>query len=124
MVYQVRGDYQAKGRKLAPYLVQVQELLSNLERYDISHVPREQNKEADLLAKFASTGDAQQMGLYPVEVLHAPSIDEMKVDRVLEMEIEKESWITPFKLYLTIGALPEKRSERRQVLRKAARYVM
>ena len=35
VVYQVRGDYQAKGRKLAPYLVQVQELLSNLERYDI-----------------------------------------------------------------------------------------
>ena len=113
VVYQVRGDYQARGQKLAPYLVLVQELLSNLERYDISHVPREQNKEADLLAKFASTGDAQQMGLFPVEALHAPSIDAMKVDSVLETRIESESWITPFKLYLTTGVLPEKRSERR-----------
>ena len=80
VVYQVRGDYQARGQKLAPYLALVQGLLANFEHYDISHVPREQNKEADSLAKFASTGDAQQMGLVPVETLHAPSIDVMEVD--------------------------------------------
>ena len=55
----MRGDYQARGQRLAPYLAQVQELLANLEYYDISHVPREQNRAADSLAKSASTSDAQ-----------------------------------------------------------------
>ena len=37
VVYQVRGDYQAKGQILALYLARVQELLANLEYYDMSH---------------------------------------------------------------------------------------
>ena len=84
VVYQVHGDYQARGQRLAPYLAQVQELLANLEYYDISHVPLEQNRAADSLEKFASTGDAQQMRLFPVETLHVPSINMMEVDFVLE----------------------------------------
>ena len=59
VVYQVRGDYQAKGKRLAPYLAQVLELLADLEYYDISHISCEQNEEVDYLAKFVSTGDAQ-----------------------------------------------------------------
>ena len=52
------------------------------------------------------------MGLVPIETLYAPSIDVMEVDFALETEIEKESWITPFKQYLLNGTLPERRSER------------
>ena len=116
----MRGDYQAKGQRLAPYVARVQELLANLEYYDISHVPREQNREADSLAKFACTGDAQQMGLFPVETLHSPSINMMEVDFMLETEIDKESWMSPFKQYLLHGVLPERRRKRRHVTRKAS----
>ena len=76
------------------------------------------------MAKFASNGDAQQMGLFPIETLHASSINVMEVDFVLETGIERESWMTPFKQYLLHGAVPERRSKRRQVIRKASRYVM
>ena len=67
-----------KGATLGPYLTKVQELLVDFEYYDISYIPHEQNTEADSLAKFASTGDAQQLGLAPVETLHSPSIDDME----------------------------------------------
>lgn len=76
------------------------------------------------MAKFASIGDAQQMGLFPVETLHAPSIDMMEVDFILETEIEKESWMTSIKQYFLFEILPKERSERQHVLRKASRYVI
>lgn len=97
VVYQVRRDYQAKGQRLAPYLIQIQELLTGFEYYDITHLPRDQNKETNSLVKFDSTGDAQQMGLVPVEVLNVLSINQIEIDWVLETEPEKESWMTPIK---------------------------
>ena len=48
----------------------------------------------------------------------------MEVDFVLEIEIEKESWMTSFMQYMLHGVLPKRRSERRQVICKASRYVM
>ena len=114
----------SKGQRLAPYLSKVRELLLGFEYYDISHIPREHNTEADSLAKFASTGDAQQLGLVPVEVIHSLSIEDMEIDMIAEVEVEQESWITPIKQYLLRGTLPESRNERRQIIRKASRYVI
>lgn len=39
--------------------------------------------KADSLAKYASTGEAQLLGLVPVEVLSAPSTDEMDMDWIM-----------------------------------------
>ena len=66
VVCQVRGEYQARDRRLAAYLAQVQETLNQFEYYAIYYIPREHNQKADSLAKLASTGEAQQMGdLFP-----------------------------------------------------------
>lgn len=48
----------------------------------------------------------------------------MDIDQVLEMEYEKESCMTLIKDYLLQGILPERRNEKRQVLRKASRYII
>lgn len=64
------------------------------------------------------------MGLVPVEVLDAPSINQMEIDWVLETEPEKESWMTPSKDYLLWGVSLDLRNERRQVLRKASWYII
>ena len=89
---QVLGEFQTKGVKLAAYLAKVMGLLDNFEYYTITHVPREKNANANALAKLASSGDAQALGIVPVEVLSAPSIQD--IDFVMEVE-HSGSWMTP-----------------------------
>ena len=67
--------------------------------------------KADSLAKYSSTGEAQLLGLVPVEVLSAPSTDEMDVDWIMNVSQEQESWMTPIFEYLLNGSLPESSKE-------------
>lgn len=53
MVRQITGEYRVKSAGLAPLLDEAQMLLMRLERWQIRHVPREQNKRADELANMA-----------------------------------------------------------------------
>ena len=55
VVCQVREEFAARGPRLVAYLKKVKELLSSLERYNITHIPREENQKADRLAKLASS---------------------------------------------------------------------
>ena len=80
--------------------------------------------KADSLAKYASTGEAQLLGLVPVEVLSTPSIDEMDIDWTMTISQERESWMTPILEYLHDGSLPESSREREKLLRKASRFVI
>ena len=50
VVCQVRGEYQARDRRLAAYLARVQEILNQFDYYAIYYVPRELNQKADSLA--------------------------------------------------------------------------
>ena len=69
---------------MAAYLAKVMELLDHFEHYTITHIPREKNVNADALAKLASSGDAQALGIMPVEVLSTPSI--LEANSVMEIE--------------------------------------
>jgi ribonuclease HI len=50
---QMTGLYRVKSRHLLPLYAQARELLNHLKSYDILHIPREQNQEADRLANMA-----------------------------------------------------------------------
>ena len=50
IVRQVLGQYKVKSSDLQPLFAQVKKLLTGFEKYEIRHVPREQNKRADQLA--------------------------------------------------------------------------
>lgn len=76
-----------EGERIASY--RALELLNDIKYYMITHIPREENENADLLAKLASSRDVQLMGLILVEVLPIPSINQMDVDWILEDECEK-----------------------------------
>ena len=52
---QVQGGYQAKNNNLIEYLNLVREHMKKFDREEITHVPREQNTQADILSKLAST---------------------------------------------------------------------
>ncbi len=49
IVQQLLGKYQVKDAKMKELFKKIQELLSKLESYKISHIPREENKLADRL---------------------------------------------------------------------------
>ena len=53
LVKQLNGKYRVKNAALKPLYQRVKQLQSSLESLTISHVPREQNREADLLANMA-----------------------------------------------------------------------
>ena len=50
MVKQIMGEYRVKNIQLKSLYSEVQSLLGKLPEWEIRHVPREENKEADLLA--------------------------------------------------------------------------
>ncbi|XP_057425769.1 uncharacterized protein LOC130719147 [Lotus japonicus] len=52
---QIQGEYQAKDAQLAKYLVKAQNLMKQVPKVQINHVPREENTMADILSKLAST---------------------------------------------------------------------
>lgn len=54
VVRQVLGIYKVKNERLAVYFKEVMELLKSFESYDIAHVRREFNREADALASRAA----------------------------------------------------------------------
>lgn len=54
VVKQVQGLYRVKNRRLRPLYDRVMELLQDMEAYDILHIRRELNTEADSLASRAA----------------------------------------------------------------------
>ena len=122
MVNQVLGEYQVRGPKMAAYLAKVKTELSALERGSIEQIPREQNANADALAKLATSGEANTLGLVPVEFLEKPSIEGDREE--VEMIDTRLTWMTPILEYLVEGKLPEGRNDARRVLYQAPRYTL
>ncbi|MFC2001784.1 ribonuclease HI family protein [Chloroflexota bacterium] len=53
VVKQINGQYRVKKATLKPLYQKAKQLLASLEAYTVTHVPREQNTEADKLANKA-----------------------------------------------------------------------
>lgn len=53
LVRQVQGGYQIRSEKLRPLYEQVKDLIERFAEFEIQHVPREKNREADRLANKA-----------------------------------------------------------------------
>lgn len=54
LVKQLKGIYRVKSEALRPLWYETQNILNQFETFSISHIRREMNKEADLLAKRAA----------------------------------------------------------------------
>ncbi|XP_021985926.1 uncharacterized protein LOC110882149 [Helianthus annuus] len=87
-----------------------------------SQIPRSQNKMADALSKLASLTFAHLTKKVLVEVLKAPSIDELEVQDVVTDE--DPNWMTPIKKFLKNGELPNDQIEAERVKIKARQYVL
>ena len=98
----MNGDYECKGERMKKYLEQIRKRMGDLQAKFVQ-IPREENEQADCLAKVASA----ELMLILDKVLSfvhlSPLIDDISVQ-----EIDLGSnWTTPIVSYLKDGTLPD-----------------
>ena len=121
MINQVLGDYKAQGTRIAAYLKRVKAALEDFEFYSVEAIPIEDNVLADALARLATSKEAEELNIVPVETLHKPSIVQSQDIELIE---EKATWMTPITPYLSEGVLPEDKNEARRLMYQLPRYTM
>uniref|UniRef100_I1QRR3 RNase H type-1 domain-containing protein n=1 Tax=Oryza glaberrima TaxID=4538 RepID=I1QRR3_ORYGL len=90
----------------------------------VEHLPRDQNGEADALAKSAACGGPHSPGIF-FEVPHAPSVP-MDSSEVMTIDQEKlgedpHDWRTPFVKHLETGWLPVDEAEAKRLQLRATK---
>ena len=92
-------------------------LVKKFKEANFIQIPREENVEADVLAKEASAPE-------PInefdDVQYVPSIDLPEIQQIED----RENWMTPIISYLKDGKLPEGKDKAKKLRVKAARYVL
>ena len=117
---QVNGDYECKGEWMKKYLEQVRKQVENDLQAKFVQIPREENEQADRLAKATSAEHVlvSNKVLYFVQL--SPVIDGMVVQ-----EIGSEgNWTTPIVSYLRDSTLPDGKEAVRKLKVQAARFVL
>ena len=117
VIGQVNGTYEAKEERMKKYLNKVRCLIKKFSEAHFVQVPREENMEADTLAKEASVSELTDEF---DEVQYMPSID---LPEVQQIEGE-ENWMTPIIGYLKEGKLPQGRDVARKLRIKLAKYIL
>ena len=114
---QINGTCEAKEERMKKYLEKVLQLVKKFKETDFIQIPREENMEADALAKEASTNEAIDEF---DEIQYILSID---LPEILQVQNEG-NWMTPIILYLKDGSLLEGKDEARKLRVRSARYVL
>ena len=118
---QVNSEYQAKGEKMASYLEKAKELLGQFDTVTITQIPRNENTNADALARLATGLEDSLLKTVPLEILDEPSIDKhQQVDAISD----KPTWMDPIMAYLRDGTLPQDKFEARRLRYRSARYFL
>ena len=117
IIGQVNGTCEAKEERMNKYLSKVKRLIKKFKEANFLQVPRDENLEADAIAKPASANRSMDE---PDEVQYMPSIDLIKVQQLEG----KENWMTLIVAYLRDGRLPEERNEVRKLRIRPAKYVL
>ena len=111
----MNGTYEAKEERMNKYLNKVRHLIKKFNESHFVQIPKEENMEADILAKEASVSEL--MDEFD-EVQYMPSIDLLKVQQIGG----EENWMTPIVGYLKEGKLPQGRDEARRI--KSTKYIL
>uniref|UniRef100_A0A2N9F5Z7 Uncharacterized protein n=1 Tax=Fagus sylvatica TaxID=28930 RepID=A0A2N9F5Z7_FAGSY len=117
IVGQVNGEYEAREDRMTKYLKLVKNAMRWFDEVILVQVPREQNTEADALAKLTSSDEATDQY---VEVQHSPSHLEKEVSPI----DVSNSWMTPIVNYLEDETLPSDLVEARKLKVRSTRFIL
>ncbi|XP_074346702.1 uncharacterized protein LOC141685507 [Apium graveolens] len=82
VVNQVNGGFQARGPRTELYMRCARRLLGKFSSARLESVPREENSNADALAKTGSQMDSVQLGQIPLGIQEVPSIPQVEARRL------------------------------------------
>nr|BAB39950.1 putative polyprotein [Oryza sativa Japonica Group] len=123
----VEKSFEAKEEGMKRYLEAVRSMEKCFTGITVEHLPRDQNEEADALAKSTACGAPHSPGIF-FKVLHAPS---MPMDSSEVMAIDQEKlgedpydWRTPFVKHLETGWLLVDEAEAKRLQLRATKYKM
>uniref|UniRef100_A0A2N9FF19 Integrase catalytic domain-containing protein n=1 Tax=Fagus sylvatica TaxID=28930 RepID=A0A2N9FF19_FAGSY len=114
---QVNSEYEAREDRMTKYLKLVRNAMKWFDEVILVQVPREQNTEADALAKLASSDEATDQH---IEVQHSPSHLEEEVSPI----DVSNSWMTPIVNYLEDETLPSDPVEARKLKVRSTRFIL
>ena len=117
VIGQVNGTCEAKEDRMKRYLKKVVRLVKKFKETDFVQIPKEENVEADTLAKEAFVNET--MDEFD-EIQYMPGIN---LPEMLHIEGE-ENWMTLIVSFLKDGRLPEGKDEARKLRVKSARYIL
>ena len=117
VIGQVNGICEAKENRKKKYLKKVVRLVKKFKKADFIQILKEENVEADILAKEAF---ANQVVDELDVVQYMPSID---LPDMLQIEGD-ENWMTSVLSYLKDGRLLEEKDEARKLKVKSTRYIL
>ncbi|KAF7132907.1 hypothetical protein RHSIM_Rhsim09G0074100 [Rhododendron simsii] len=122
VVGQILGEYTIKEEVMQKYANKVKAQIAKLQSFNIVRIPREENSDADYLAKLAMAKEDAIPRNTPVRYLELPSI----ASTIIQVQAinYSDSWTGPIVDYITNGTLPEDKIKARQLKIRAAKYLM
>ncbi|KAF7127124.1 hypothetical protein RHSIM_Rhsim11G0039400 [Rhododendron simsii] len=102
---QVLGECTVKEEVMQKYADKVKDQVVKMQSFNIVRIPREENNEADYLAKLATAKEEAIPRNTAVRYLELPSI--VSPDIQVQAINYSDSWIGPIVDYITNGTLPE-----------------
>ncbi|XP_015960038.1 uncharacterized protein LOC107483914 [Arachis duranensis] len=120
VVQQVTGNFQVKNPLLEKYSAIVNDLVNSFQKFEISHIPREQNDRADILSKLAATRSQTKKPKLSQLTFNEPSVMLIEMSSISQ----KEDWRKPFIHYLQTGQIPENVQNKREFKRRASFYTL
>src|SRR5438876_4175493 len=129
VVNQVQKEYSCTSAKMSAYCQEVRKLEGAFDGLELTHVLRNDNNEADELAKMGSRRAPVPTGLF-VQQLYKPTISEETTEPADKLPTETEvltidpDWTTPYLSYLLHDELPEDRAEAERIARRSRRYAV
>ncbi|XP_059669890.1 uncharacterized protein LOC132315551 [Cornus florida] len=115
---QVQGEYEAKDEKMKTYLHKIEDIKGFLKKFSIHRIPREENAQADALARLATTEEDKAI---PVGYLDEPSTVWDWPQKIHQLAYGME-WAEPIIRYIENEELPQDRMEARKIRMRAAKY--
>ncbi|KAK4383073.1 Ribonuclease HI [Sesamum angolense] len=134
VVNQLLGFYKVKKPELLPYYNYAKRLMRWLGDVELEHLPRKDNKQADALAKLASTLSMTDKEAHipickswVIPPIFSDDEDDMlqkEENHFIEIfEVEEEDWRQPLVDYLKYGKLPNDLRRRADTRRRATCFI-
>jgi ribonuclease HI len=117
----IEKESEARNPVLMKYLEKVREMERYFKGYSVQHIPRDDNNEAEKLAKAAARNQAMPHDVF-FEIIKEPSIKESK-PKIMNI-VETRDWRVEIMAYLRGHYEPQDELEEKRLKQKARSYTM